>query len=183
MVAEAIGLQDLNVGLTCVSAAVAAAGVRVDVHLPLRVTPLDLLRQCVGVMRATDLVNDQQAVALPDGDDGGHVADVKVNANPQRFAAGVWQVGRDVLAAVKAVIDLTSGEVDKLAVEVGTQQLRVVVGLQSLNEVRRQVGVVSSAHLNELAVGALLGIITAECVPHPPETLGRAGRGKLPDIA
>ena len=71
-----------------------------------RITPLQFLGQGVRVVRAADLVHHGQLVAAPHRDDCRHVANVEVNAYPQRLTTEVSHAGHHMLGAVEAVIDL-----------------------------------------------------------------------------
>ena len=83
------------------------------------VSPADLSTERVCVMGAADLVDDHQAFGAADADDRRHVADVEVNANPQRFAADVRHLSDDMFSAIEAVVHGAGGEVDELTIEIG----------------------------------------------------------------
>ena len=147
-------------------------------------TTAHLLRQRIGVMGASHLIEDMQLPATTDSQHAAHVGDVEIDAEQDGFCLQLIPLaGHHMFCPVEAVIDLAGGERNKLPLQVSQQQGRVVVGLQPLDEVGRQVWVVGSAHLDEAPISPAGSLLRGEGLPHPPVTLRRGGSTELAHVA
>ena len=78
----------------------------------------------ISVMSLGDFINEQQLVLIADRDDGVHIADVEVNADPSGWFSSSSLIVVTCLAKVKPVVNLAGVEIDELSIEICLQQAR-----------------------------------------------------------